>query len=350
MAAAILIGVNSKTLIDALVRQTTVLIAHVATSAGLRAPLAHVANQVFVELTTELEKQGLGQKVIADMFGLALRSYQQKLRRLSESETEQGRTLWEAVYAFISERRVARRPEVLQRFSRDPEASVKSILKDLCESGLVYRTGTGEATVYRAAPPEDWVMEDTVDEENAAALVWVIVHHEGPLTAPEIQARVSLDPALVDKAIARLLADQRVTELPHADGARRFRTGHCLIPLGARRGWEAALLDHFQAVVSAMCVKLRNGETRALPDDEVGGSTYTFDVWPGHPKEGEVRGLLRKQREELGRLWDDVMEHNRTQTLRGNDSRRITFYCGQSAATDSDSADEADAHPPQPIA
>jgi hypothetical protein len=340
--------VNSKTLIDALVRQTTVLIAHVATSAGLRAPLAHVANQVFVELTTELEKQGLGQKVIADMFGLALRSYQQTLRRLSESETEQGRTLWEAVYAFISERRVARRPDVLLRFSRDHEASVKSILKDLCESGLVYRTGTGEATVYRAAPPEDWVVDDIVDEENAAALVWVIVHHEGPLSLADIQARVSLEPAMLDRALRLLIADQRVSELTEPEGPPRFRTGHCLIPLGARRGWEAALLDHFQAVVSAMCVKLRNGETRALPDDEVGGSTYTFDVWRGHPKEAEVRSLLKKQREELGRLWDDVMEHNKSQALRGPDQRRVTFYCGQAAATESDSADEADMKLPQP--
>jgi hypothetical protein len=334
--------VNSKALIDALVRQTTVLIAHVATSAGLRAPLAHVANQVFVELTTELEKQGLGQKVIADMFGLALRSYQQKLRRLSESETEQGRTLWEAVYAFVSERRVARRPEVLQRFSRDHEASVKSILKDLCESGLVYRTGTGEATVYRAAPPEDWVVDDTVDEENAAALVWVVVHHEGPLSLADIQGRVSLDTPVLDRALKRLIADQRVSEVSGGEGPALFRTGHCLIPLGARRGWEAALLDHFQAVVSAMCVKLRNGETRALPDDEVGGSTYTFDVWRGHPKEAEVRALLKRQRDELGRLWDQVLEHNKSEPLRGPDQRRVTFYCGQSAATESDAADEAD--------
>jgi hypothetical protein len=116
-----------------------------------------------------------------------------------------------------------------------------------------------------------------------------------------------------------------------------------LIPLGARRGWEAALLDHFQAIVSAMCVKLRNGETRALPDDEVGGSTYTFDVWRGHPKEAEVRCLLKKQREQLGRLWDEVMEHNNSQPLRGPDQRRVTFYCGQSAATESESADDADA-------
>jgi hypothetical protein len=42
--------VNVNLLIDAIVRQTTVLIAQLATAAGVRAPLAHTANQVFVDL------------------------------------------------------------------------------------------------------------------------------------------------------------------------------------------------------------------------------------------------------------------------------------------------------------
>ena len=41
---------NAQLLIDSIVRQTTVLIAQLATSGGVRAPLAHVANQVFLEI------------------------------------------------------------------------------------------------------------------------------------------------------------------------------------------------------------------------------------------------------------------------------------------------------------
>ncbi len=37
-------SMDAKLLIDAIVQQTTVLIAHLSTSAGLRAPLAHVAD------------------------------------------------------------------------------------------------------------------------------------------------------------------------------------------------------------------------------------------------------------------------------------------------------------------
>src|SRR5262245_6190833 len=60
-------NVNVNLLIDAIVRQTTVLIAELATNRGLRAPLAHVAEQVFFELTRELDTQGISRKVSADM-------------------------------------------------------------------------------------------------------------------------------------------------------------------------------------------------------------------------------------------------------------------------------------------
>ena len=85
-----------KLLIDGIVRQTTVLIAQLATSGGVRAPLAHVAGQVFVELARELEAQGVSRKVSADMFGMALRAYVRKVQRLSESTTFRGRSLWES--------------------------------------------------------------------------------------------------------------------------------------------------------------------------------------------------------------------------------------------------------------
>jgi len=67
-------------LIDSIVRQTMVLIAQLSTASGNRSPLSHVADRVFLDLVAELERQRLGKKVIADMFGLALRSYQQKSR------------------------------------------------------------------------------------------------------------------------------------------------------------------------------------------------------------------------------------------------------------------------------
>ena len=68
---------HTKVLIDSIMRQTTVLIAQLSAAAGIRAPLAHLADEVFLNLSKELEDQGVSRKVVADMFGLALRTYQQ---------------------------------------------------------------------------------------------------------------------------------------------------------------------------------------------------------------------------------------------------------------------------------
>src|SRR5690606_40872132 len=81
-----------------------VFIAQLATSGGVRAPLAQVANQVFLNLSNELQSQGVSKKVIADMFGMALRTYHRKVRSCRESQTEAGRTIWEAVFDHICRR------------------------------------------------------------------------------------------------------------------------------------------------------------------------------------------------------------------------------------------------------
>src|SRR5690349_6100935 len=104
-------------LIQAIVRQTTLLIAQLATSGGSRAPLAQVASQVFLDLVRELERQGVSRKVSADMFGLGLRTYQRKIARLTESSSERGRSLWVAVLDFVEARQSATRAEILLHFA-----------------------------------------------------------------------------------------------------------------------------------------------------------------------------------------------------------------------------------------
>src|SRR6187551_1868776 len=93
---------NQQILIDAIVRQTMVLIARLSTVDGVRSPLSHIADEVFVGLVDELESQRVGKKVIADMFGLALCSYRQKVQRLRESATSRGVTLWAALHSFLA--------------------------------------------------------------------------------------------------------------------------------------------------------------------------------------------------------------------------------------------------------
>ena len=47
---------QAQVMIDAMIRQQTILIAHLATAAGMRAPLAHIADQIFLEISKELRR------------------------------------------------------------------------------------------------------------------------------------------------------------------------------------------------------------------------------------------------------------------------------------------------------
>jgi DNA-binding MarR family transcriptional regulator len=317
-----------KLVIDAIVRQTTVLIAQLATSSGMRAPLAHIANQTFLSLTQELEQQGIGQKVIADMFGLALRSYQQKVQRLLESATDRGRSLWEAIYDYLQKKQIASRSEVLTRFARDDQASVRGILSDMVEAGIVYKTGHGDGTVYRVSSPEE--LAEVANRSalvSAEAIVWVTIYREGPLSELQLCDGLALEPSVVRAAIAALVTDGRVT-VERTPASELYRSERCLIPLGQSAGWEAALLDHYQAMVRSICAKLNRGLTSARFDDRIGGSTYSFDVWVDHPFAERIYGLLAEHRRTLSDLWNEVSAYNAAEK-QGQPVDRVTFYFGQ---------------------
>src|SRR5262245_12495613 len=167
---------NTRLLIDAIVRQTTVLVAQLSTAAGIRAPLAHVADEVFVSLAREIESQGVGRKVVADMFGLALRTYQKKIERLTESVTERERTLWEAVLDFIEQQSGATRDQVLDQFARDEERDVIGVLTDLVGSGLLHASGRGAAAVYGlTSDAERRLFTEASDTEAKGAIAWATI-------------------------------------------------------------------------------------------------------------------------------------------------------------------------------
>ncbi len=326
---------NVQRLIHAIVRQTTVLIAQVATTSGVRSPLAKLANQVFLDLVTELERQGLSRKVVADMFGLALRSYQQKVERLTESASDSGRTLWQAVYEHLQSVEVASRGELLHRFRRDDESIVKSILRDLVETGLVYQRGKGDQCTYRVAPDADLERDGAAGDSSLEALVWLTIYREGPLSAQQLADELRVDVQQLQAPLEVLCSQGRIaSEHAEPDNAPRYSTRRCLIPLGDEAGWEAAMIDHYQAVVVAICSKLRNGVTRALPPDRVGGSTYSFDVWPGHPHEEQAYALLAETRKTLSEFWDRVSAHNQAMARPEQGVAKVTFYFGQSISQD----------------
>lgn len=321
---------NAQILIDAVVRQTMVLIAQLSTADGVRSPLSHVADEVFIALVRELEHQGVGKKVIADMFGLALRSYQQKVQRLSESATRRGVTLWSAIHSFLGEQTSATRDQVIAHFKHDEELKVRGILSDLVETGLVCRSGKGHDTSYRLSTSEELEQLGTSTsadvEATNAALAWVHIYRESPLAKARLADLLPLPPNALDAALARLVKEERIRLEQRPDGTY-CTTEQCLIPIGEAAGWEAAVIDHHRAVLNALAAKVVSGKHVSAAADEVGGTTWSFDLWPGHPREAEVRKLLASLRGQVVPLWNEVSAYNREH--RPVHTYKVTVYCGQ---------------------
>jgi len=320
---------NPRLLIDAIVRQTTVLIAQLSTAAGIRSPLAHVADEVFLSLSQEIERQGVSRKVVADMFGMALRGYQRKVQRLEESRSEGGKKLWEAILEYIDSHSPTRRDEVIARFQRDDELAVSSVLADLVASGLLFATGRGESVVYRRTnEAERRVLEGDEAIEGLATLLWGMVFHAPGRSTLELVQASRLDEAEVRRALDRTIADGRVTRDDEGDLAP-LHASSFVIPEGATQGWEAAVFDHYQALARAVAEKLRLRAAGSPGQDLNGGTTLHFGVFPGHPYETRVLGLLRRFRDELNAFWNEVATYNREQGITEEMSTRVTFYFGQ---------------------
>ncbi len=325
---------NARLVIDSIVQQTTVLIAQLATSGGLRAPLAHVAGQVFIDLAKELEQQGVPKKVSADMFGMALRTYQRRTQRLSQSQTDRGRSLWEAVYDFIAEKDVVGRDQVLERFRRDDEASVRGVLRDLTESGLVFASGSGRSLAYRLATSEELgVLRPGDDSLGLEAVVWSEIYRRQPVTLDALGQTLRLGRSELEPVLEVLVKSGRVQH----DESGAYHTRELVLGLEDPAGWEASVLDHFTTVVRTIAKKLTLDQ-RASVADEVGGSTYHFPLWRGHPLEDEVLGELRRFRERMSLLRERIDRYNDEHPEQVK-ALRVDAYYGQTSSEE-DNDDE----------
>jgi hypothetical protein len=315
-------------LIHSIVRQTTILIAQLATAGGARAPLAQIADQVFLDLVRELERQGVSRRVSADMFGLGLRTYQRKIQRLGESLTDRGRSLWEAVLDHVRGRAIVTRAEILIRFASDDEAQVRGVLHDLCENRLVFSSGAGPSTVYRAASEEELgALRQMRTPEGLDELLWALIYQLGPLSADGVLEHCGLERAELEAALSRLV-NSGCVERNEEQGVSIYRSSSLVIPLGAPVGWEAAVFDHFKAMVNTIAARL--GDERASPSlaDRVGGSTYSLDVWDGHPLADEVYGTLARLRSLLSEQRARVEQFNAAHGV-PESYTRVVLYAGQ---------------------
>jgi DNA-binding MarR family transcriptional regulator len=325
---------TTELLIRGIVGQAAALIAQLATQQGSRAPLTQVSDQLFLDLVRELEQLGVPRKVSGQMFGLGLRTYQRKIRRVSESSTDQGRSLWEALLGYIRAQGLVMRSEIFKRFDKDDGALIGAVLRDLKESQLVFSSGKGRRASYRASTEAELVAlghDAAGDGEDELRLA--LMYREPAQTVEELSEHSRTEPVAVQASIERLTSSGLVERVEEPD-ALRYRADALTIPLGANVGWEAAILDHVKAMITTIVCRLQKRTPPALQDG-VGGSTYTIDVWPGHPFEVEVLGSLGRMRGELSELRERVTEFNTSRDLPEN-VRRVVIYFGQSLMENDD--------------
>jgi hypothetical protein len=321
---------DTRHLIDSIVRQTTILIAQLATTAGIRAPLARIADQVFFELAREIEAQGVRRKVVADMFGIALRSYQKKINRLTESRSFRERTLWEAILEYAREQGTIGRDQILHRFRRDDASDVASVLVDLVSTGLLQARGKGREVEYAPSTERDFRELRQKDElETVTNLVWLVIYDEQPISRKALLDKLEFDRELSDRAIDVLIEDGRVTK-KQVSGAETLHCSRLVIPVGAEKGWEAAVYDHFHTMAAAIGTKLRTNRLKSRADDIIGGTTLSFTIYPGHPFEKDVLGLLGRIRKQVNPLWNKVSSYNEEHPEDSAEKLEVSFYFGQS--------------------
>jgi hypothetical protein len=217
---------------------------------------------------------------------------------------------------------------VLGRFGSDDEAQVRGVLHDLCENRLLIAAGSGASVTYRAASDEELgSLRHARGNEGLEELLWALVYREGPLDLEQLVARTQIDATELQPFLERLVETGRV-EASGEHQARIYDARSLVVPLGSSKGWEAAIFDHFKALVITVTSRLGSDRTSPSLRDRVGGSTYTLDVWPGHPFETEVYESLENLRSTLGNLRERVEEFNRAQEVPENHTR-VVLYAGQ---------------------
>jgi hypothetical protein len=158
-------------------------------------------------------------------------------------------------------------------------------------------------------------------------LIWLTVYRQGPATASEIAEMSRLAPAICQAALDGLTEEGRITSVTRGERVS-YECAVLDVPLGSTQGWEAAVLDHFQAMTSAIAQKLSRGPTSPEAQQVVGGSTWSLDVWDGHPLAEEAVGTLARIRKELEELRSRIDAHNAVHPPSSHLSR-VVVYAGQ---------------------
>lgn len=308
---------SSSLLIDALLHQLARLVAQLAVEE--RSSLAHVADRFQLHLVQELRRRGLGHKVVADIFGLPLRTYHERIKRLDEDKRSRSRTIRDAMLAFVHGQSSVTRDSLDLRFRLEDERIVRSVLRDLLKTGVITRK-PGDQLVATELP------SDSSTVEQIDALILIALQDFETANANDLAEVLGASHEQITERLTALAADGRISQVAPID-EMRFARLEIEIGYGQASGRDAAIFDHVRAMVNALTAKL-DGKTAAHREDEVGGSTYVFDLWANDALSEEVTSLLQQVRDRASDLRKRVLSVTGSESKSYNS--RVTLYVGQS--------------------
>ena len=205
---------------------------------------------------------------------------------------------------------------------------VRGVLHDLTENGLVFSSGSGQDQVYRATTKAEHVqMSRLADASGLDELLWAFIYREGPVTRAALAELAAGNPAALDAVLQRLIELGKITAAGEG-GARMFRAEKLEVLLDAEVGWEAAVFDHYRALVQTICQRLTSANKSAQASSRTGGSTFTLDVWPVHPHADEAYGVLARFRALHTELYERIERYNEKHG-RPAEYDQVVIYGGQ---------------------
>jgi hypothetical protein len=160
-------------------------------------------------------------------------------------------------------------------------------------------------------------------EPVADTLVLAIAYRLGPSTRADLCAATGYPLDTLQGVLDRLVRAERM----ELDG-NRYTARNLVIPFGSSIGWEAGVFDHVRAMVQTICDRARAVDPVPGAYQCVGGSTYTCEIWSGHPLEDLVKGQLEAIRLDCHEMRKQVADYNKKHGLKPRHQQVIT-YVGQ---------------------
>jgi len=322
---------NFSNLVERIVPLVAELFATLASRDPLRMHFADIAGKTLLDIVQTLRSDGISQEAIAASLEMTITGFRAKMKKLAQEFEEVDavpgdagpRTLLERVHGFVYEEggdRVGTRyQDIADAFRGVKPDSLRGVLHFLVQSGVLSVTGRGATREYRTIP------QRRADSASLADAV-VMLYRDGPMTVAELAHRLEVPTATARRFVERLEGEGRLEPGGGPTGETTYKATSYHVPMGSADGYEAALWDHFQAVVRSVNKKVRLGRYNASLHDVNGGTTFSFDVAEDSELFEELSGFLQSMRVQMEAWRERALEEVPPP---GTSSKRVTIYTGQ---------------------